>query len=95
MTPSQFENWQNSNREMTKEEYEFYEDFIVGVNQLNKNETMVHNDGFLAMNTNGEIGIVADFEFKKYLEARNKQKQTNYLREKRIALIREVLHKKG
>ena len=72
MSPDDFEKMQ-TNREMTKEEFEFYEDMLGLSEQSSKSEESLVLDDF-AITNKGDVKIRHDLEYKKYIDARNKQK---------------------
>lgn len=83
MTPNEFEAMQ-LNREMTKEEFEFYEDFLYLSETATKDE-VASLEGEFAITHSGEVKINPNFELKKYIDCRNKQKQDAHYKAKRKA----------
>ena len=69
---------------LTKEEFEFYEDFIIN-NEIADRSEVGFDDGDLTVITvSGEVKLSPELkEIKQYLEARTKQKRSNYIAEKR------------
>jgi len=80
MTPNDFEKMA-LNREMTKEEFEFYEDMLGLSGQSSKGEEEHVLDDF-SITKLGQVKIRHDLEYKKYIDARNKQKQEKQIKRK-------------
>lgn len=82
MTPNEFEAMQ-LNREMTAEEFEFYEDFLYLAEVATKEE-IAHVDGEFVITHSGEVKLNPNFELKKYIDSRNNQKKEKHLKEQRM-----------
>ena len=82
MTPDQFEAMQ-FNREMTQEEFEFYEDFLF-LSEVAQVDEVKEIEGEFVITHSGEVKINPKSELKKYLDCRNKQKMVRHQKERRL-----------
>lgn len=88
MNIKDFENW-TMERELTKEEFEFYEDFLVQGDFLNKEEVVLTTEEGLCLDNKGNVGFV-ESEMTKYIQSRNNQKRNFYIKNKRKQNIKLV-----
>lgn len=77
-------------REMTKEDWEFFEDFICNQEVATVDEVKEYWADGIVLTVTNEVKLSPNNEDRKYFNAVKKQKKDNYFKEKRKQLLKLV-----